>query len=74
MATAPKTAPKDDTANYYLGLVLFSVLVPALFFVSVYLSPRGESTRPHAASAEGAAEAASAEGAAEAAPAAAPAE
>lgn len=65
MATAPKTAPKDDSANYYLGLVLFSVLVPALFFISVYLSPRGESTRPHAAPAAEAAEAA---------PAAAPAE
>lgn len=42
-----KNAPKDDTANYYLGLVLFSVLVPILFFASVALSPHGASTRPH---------------------------
>lgn len=55
-------AAKDDTTNYYLGLVLFSVLVPLLFFVSWYLSPTGASTREHAP-APAAAEAAPAEAA-----------
>lgn len=29
----------DDTAGYWIGMVLFSVLIPALFFVAVALSP-----------------------------------
>ena len=32
----------DDTIGFYLGLALFSVLVPALFGLAWYLSPRGE--------------------------------
>ena len=43
------TAAKDDTTNYYWGLGLFLLLVPLLFWISVVLSPRGESTRPHVA-------------------------
>ena len=61
------TQAKDDSTNYYLGLVLFSVLIPVLFFVSVWLSPTGASTREHEAAA--AAPAAEAPAAAEAPPA-----
>lgn len=56
-------AVKDDSVNYYLGLALFTLLVPVLFFVSVWLSPTGESIRPRTAEAPAApaAEAAPAE-------------
>ena len=38
---------KDDSTNYVMSLVLFTALVPVLFLLSWYLSPRGESTRHH---------------------------
>lgn len=33
--------PKNDNAGFMIGMVLFSVLIPALFGIAVYLSPTG---------------------------------
>jgi hypothetical protein len=33
------TAQRDDNVGFMIGLVLFSVLIPALFGIAVYLSP-----------------------------------
>ena len=33
--------PKSDNAGFMIGMVLFSVLIPALFGIAVYLSPTG---------------------------------
>ncbi|UJR79746.1 Hypothetical protein I5071_17840 [Sandaracinus amylolyticus] len=30
---------KNDDAGFMIGMVLFSVLIPALFGIAVYLSP-----------------------------------
>ncbi len=32
-------SPSDDNVGFLIGMILFSVLIPALFGIAVYLSP-----------------------------------